>query len=33
MMGVLLDRHGRFADVDTPYPKISSLSALPALLT
>lgn len=32
MLGVLLDRHGRWTDLDAPYPVITSLLDLPALL-
>ena len=28
MTGVLLDRHGRWADLDAPYPVVSTLAAL-----
>jgi putative hydrolase of the HAD superfamily len=32
MTGVLLDRHGRWADLDAPYPRVSSLGELVPLV-
>lgn len=32
MTGVLLDRHGRWADLGPPYPVVSTLGALPELI-
>ena len=32
MTGVLLDRHGRWADLNPPYPVVSTLGALPELI-
>jgi putative hydrolase of the HAD superfamily len=32
MTGVLLDRHGRWADLDAAYPIVSTLGALPSLI-
>ena len=32
MTGVLLDRHGRWTDLDAPYPVVSTLGALPELI-
>jgi putative hydrolase of the HAD superfamily len=32
MTGVLLDRHGRWTELDAPYPVISTLGALTALI-
>ena len=32
MKGVLLDRHGRWSDLDVPYPIVSSLSEIASLI-
>lgn len=32
MTGVLLDRHGRWADLEPPYPVVETLGALPDLI-
>jgi hypothetical protein len=32
MHGVLLDRHGRWVELEEDYPKIASLAELPDLL-
>jgi putative hydrolase of the HAD superfamily len=32
MTGVLLDRHGRWTDLEAPYPVVSTLGALPELI-